>query len=561
METDPKRLLLIFALQNAVRYNNVPKAGTVLSTLMGKYPEYRAMAKEISRELPPILAEVESLSPEERRERLQELAPELLGEPGVRRGEKEGLPPLENAEGGVVMRFAPNPSGPLHLGHSRAAYLNDYYVRRYGGRYLLRIEDTDPRRIEEGNYNLVLSDVEWLELSITDIIYQSDRMEIYYDHAHELISKGGAYVCTCDADRFRSLKREGVQCPCRERTIEENLDLWQRMLDGAFYEGMVTVRVKTDLDHPDPAMRDFSIFRIVDTPPHPRVEVHVYPLMNFSVAVDDHLLGVTHVIRGKDHIANTRRQRYLYDYFGWNTPKYIHYGRLSIAGVVLSTSAMKEGIAAGNYSGWDDIRLGTLQAISRRGIQPEAVRNAMIAIGIGETDITFSWENLFAQNKAIIDPVANRYFFVSDPLLCTIEGAPHTNAHPILHPNEPERGSRTLPFTGSVYLPKSDIEAQTFIRLKDLFNVSVTWRGTTPTLSFAGYSLKEARAARAPIIQWLPVEHSMICTLRKPEGDLTGYCEPAVAGEIGRIVQFERVGFARIDHVTGNTVTAYYAHR
>ena len=134
--------------------------------------------------------------------------------------------------------------------------------------------------------------------------------------------------------------------------------------------------------------------------------------MNFSVVADDHLLGVTHVIRGKDHIANTRRQRYIYDHFGWEVPVYRHYGRMGIEGVVLSTSQMRLGITEGKYTGWDDIRLGTLRALARRGILPDAVKNAMLAIGIGETDISFSWDNLYAENKKLVDPVANRYFFV-----------------------------------------------------------------------------------------------------------------------------------------------------
>ena len=170
--------------------------------------------------------------------------------------------------------------------------------------------------------------------------------------------------------------------------------------------------------------------------------------MNFSVVADDHLLGVTHVIRGKDHIANTRRQRYIYDHFGWKVPVYRHYGRMGIEGVVLSTSQMRLGINEGTYSGWDDIRLGTLRALARRGISPEAVKNAMIAIGIGDVDISFSWDNLYAENRKIVDPVANRYFFVPDPVAIKINGAPDHTAHAMLHPSDPARGSRTLMFEG-----------------------------------------------------------------------------------------------------------------
>jgi glutamyl-tRNA synthetase len=560
-EPGPRDLLVMYALQNAVRHRSIPKAGTVLGSLMGNHPEYRSRAKEMAVILTDVLEEVERMTLEEREGRLTSLAPDLIAPKVQKRARESELPDLEEAEKGVVMRFAPNPSGPLHIGHARAAYLNDYYVRKYGGRYVLRIEDTDPRRIEEENYGLLLSDIEWLDLAVTETVYQSDRMDIYHEHGRRLIELGGAYVCTCEAERFRTLKLEKKACPCRSSGIEESLASWDRMLAGEFAEGTVTVRVRTDLSHPDPAMRDFSIFRIVDAPPHPRCDTRVYPLMNFSVVIDDHLLGITHVIRGKDHIANTKRQEYIYTYFGWKSPYYRHYGRMSIEGLVLSTSAIKEGIREGLYSGWDDIHLGTLKAIARRGILPEAVRNAMIDIGTGETDISFSWENLYAKSKALVDPVANRYFFIPNPERHCVENAPAQTAHALLHPNHPERGTRNLVFSGELYISAADITGHEMVRLKDLFNVRISQDEGGLRLSYAGDSLDEARAVKAPIVQWLPAGEVQSCMLRKPDGNVDGLCEPAAAAEIGKVVQFERVGFARIDAVEDGILQAYYAHR
>jgi glutamyl-tRNA synthetase len=285
--------------------------------------------------------------------------------------------------------------------------------------------------------------------------------------------------------------------------------------------------------------------------------------MIFSVVADDHLLGVTHVIRGKDHIANTRRQRYIYDHFGWKVPVYRHYGRMGIEGVVLSTSQMRLGIKEGTYSGWDDIRLGTLRALARRGILPDAVKNAMLAIGIGETDISFSWDNLFSENRKIIDPIANRYFFVPDPVTVTIHAAPHVTTKALLHPADEKRGVRTLSFTGALILPAAELtdKTRTLLRLKDLFNVSVEYDHGRPHVTYAGDSLTDARAAKAPIIQWLPVGEQVSCTLRTPEGDVAGACEPAVRDEISKVVQFERVGFAKIDSITDDGIVAYFTHK
>jgi len=559
---DPKATLFLCALQNAVKHGGVPQSGAVIGMVMGANPELRSRAKEVAGLAKEAIADVAALSPEERVTRLQSLAPEMYEAIFAKHEHKKVLPDLEHAEQGVVMRFAPNPSGPLHIGHARAAALNDAYVKQYGGRYILRIEDTDPKRVDPEAYDMVVEDIRWMGLGITECVTQSSRLEIYYDLCKQLIGLGGAYVCTCDNEEFKELKQKKTACPCRDQSVETNLALWQKMLDHTFREGEASVRVKTDLNHPDPAMRDFPAFRILDSPPHQKVRAHVYPLMNFSVVADDHLLGITHVIRGKDHIANTRRQRYIYDHFGWKVPVYRHYGRMGIEGVVLSTSQMHKGIEEGTYSGWDDIRLGTLRALARRGILPEALKNAMLAIGIGDTDISFSWDNLYAENRKIVDPIANRYFFVPDPVAISIEGAPHRVAHALLHPSDAARGVRKLPFEGTALVPAAEITPDvSMIRLKDLFNVKIAWNGTTPSFSYAGESLADARATKAHIIQWLPVQDATPCTLLTQEGEIKGMCEPQVKSELGKIVQFERTGFVKIDTVGESGVLAYFTHK
>ncbi|HJK20301.1 MAG TPA: glutamate--tRNA ligase [Methanocorpusculum sp.] len=558
-DTNIRDDIYLFALQNAVKHKSVPKAGAILGSVMGAHPELRPQAKEINAMLPEILAEVEAMSVEEREAKLTALSPEMIEKMQEKKERVHELPELPEAGNGVVMRFAPNPSGPLHLGHARASVLNDYYVKKYGGKFYYRVEDTDPKRVDPEAYDMVMEDLKWLGIGITDVVYQSDRFQIYYDLARELIKLGGAYMCTCDNDEFREKKLKKQPCPCRDLSVEENLRRFDDMLAGKYQEGEITMRVKTDIAHPDPAVRDFAAMRVLTSVKHPRrPEIFVYPLMNFSVAVDDHLLGMTHVIRGKDHIANTRRQEYIYRYFGWKMPHFYHYGRMSIAGLELSTSGMRKGINEGLYTGWDDIHLGTLRALARRGIQPEAVRAAVVDIGMGDTDISFSWENLFAQNKAIIDAEADRYFFVPDAVPVTVANAPAMEAHAPIYPNHPERGERVLSFTGSVLLPRSEIETGRMLRLKDLFNIRITGEGSA---EYAGDSLAEARAAKAPIVQWLPTDAGVPCSLLTPEGTSEGYCEVAVLNYDQKIVQFERVGFARIDSVKDGHVTAYFTHR
>jgi len=560
---DPQEVLFLCALQNAVKHGGVPQAGAVIGMVMGAHPELRSRPKEVAALAKEAVASVAALSPDERVATLKARAPEMYEAVFAKHEHRKVLPDLDGAESGVVMRFAPNPSGPLHIGHARAAVLNDAYVKHYGGRYILRMEDTDPKRVDPDAYETVIEDIKWLGLGITETVYQSHRLPLYYDICRQLIERGGAYVCTCDNERFRELKMAKTACPCRGQPVEQNLALWEKMLAHGFAEGEVTVRIKTDLLHPDPAMRDFPAFRVLDAPAHPRKpDAFVYPLMNFSVVADDHLLGVTHVIRGKDHIANTRRQRFIYDHMGWMVPVYRHYGRMGIEGVVLSTSQMRLGIREGTYTGWDDIRLGTLRALARRGISPDAVKNATLAIGIGETDISFSWDNLYSENRKIVDPVANRYFFVLDPVELHVSGAAPRTAHALLHPADAARGTRALPFTGTVVIPRTELTGGIpMIRFKDLFNVRVTWDKETPSLAYAGDSLADARAAKAPIVQWLPAQAMVPCTLRTQEGDMQGACEPAVKTELGNVVQFERVCFARIDAVSDEGVLAYFTHK
>ncbi|MDD1684523.1 MAG: glutamate--tRNA ligase [Methanoregula sp.] len=560
---DIQETLFLCALQNAVKHGGVPQAGAVIGMVMGGHPELRSRAKEVSALAKEAIEKVAVLSPEERATMLQSRAPALFAALSEKHEHKKVLPDLEKAENGVAMRFAPNPSGPLHIGHARAAALNDAYVKQYGGRYILRIEDTDPKRVDPEAYVMVVDDLKWLGLGITETVTQSDRLSLYYDLCRQLIERKGAYVCTCDNEHFRELKMAKQACPCRDQTVEKNLSLWKKMLDHEFKEGEASVRIKTDLDHPDPAMRDFPAFRILDAPPHPKVKAHVYPLMNLSVVADDHLLGVTHVIRGKDHIANTRRQKYIYDHMGWQVPVYRHYGRMGIEGVVLSTSQMRLGIKEGTYTGWDDIRLGTLRALARRGISPVAVKNAMIAIGIGDVDISFSWDNLYAENRKIVDPIANRYFFVPNPQKIEITGAPEKTAKIPLHPSDPSRGQRVQLFSGSTEIPKQDLSpGLEMVRLKDLFNVNIEWDGNSiKSTSYAGDSIADCRAKKAPIIQWSNPTY-ISCLVKTPEGDVIGKCEAAVRSEINNVVQFERFGFVRIDSVDPHGgVIAYFTHK
>lgn len=282
------------------------------------------------------------------------------------------------------------------------------------------------------------------------------------------------------------------------------------------------------------------------------------------MTIDDHMLGITHVLRGKDHLVNTERQKFLYDYLGWKQPEIIHHGLLDIVGVELSKSLIKKDIEEGKYDGWDDPRLGTLRALKRRGIRPEAIRSIMKMIGIGEVDSTFDWKNLYAENRKIIEPLANRYFFVPDPEEVWISGLPKEPSviKVPMHPDYPERGYREIRVKRSgdvvkMFIAKKDAEKLRKgdeIRLKNFCNLKIDEHEPLKA------SYVEAKNLKVPIIQWLP-EEVMGCEVIGPEGNMAGFCETNCGSlNLGETIQFERFGFCTVGGIDRNDMTFYFTH-
>ena len=554
---DIESVIRKYALQNAVQYSGKASVGAVLGKVMAENPELRSRAREISATAKSVVDAVNKMTSEDQLRALEETAPELLARESKDR--EMGLPDLQEVSGEVRMRLAPNPSGPLHLGHSRMAILNDEYVKRYGGACINRFEDTDPARVDPEGYKTIPEDLAWLGVRVDETVIQSDRFEIYYDIAKKLLEMGKAYVCTCKVEDWRELKNKKKPCPHREQPLADQLARWDKMFDGSYKPEEASLIVKTDLSHPNPAIRDFVALRIDDTP-HPRTgtKYRVYPLMNLAVAVDDHLLELTHVLRGKDHLNNTYRQEYVYDYFGWRKPVYIHYGRVSIEEAQLKKSVTAKGIQEGAYSGWDDPRLGTLRALRRRGIRPEAIRRYWVETGIKEVDIAFSWKTLYSFNRELIDDTADRYFFVSDPVKIKIEGAPDLVARAPLHPEHPERGTRDIKVgpESSVFVSRDDLLSKPKrLRLKDLCNIELEGDNA----KYAGNDLAVLKEG-VQIVHWAPMD-SLPAEVLMTDGSVkTGVAEPGVKNALGKVVQFERFAYANVERVSP-TVRCVFTHK
>jgi len=548
-----------FALQNAVFHGGKADAKAVLGRMLAEDASLRGRAQEVADHVERVVADVNRLPPEMQRTELSAIAPELLEKTTTTVGPKE-LPPLPNAvDGKVVLRLAPYPSGPLHIGNARAFVLNDAYAKKYRGKLLLVFDDTigsEDKPLLPEAFDQVREGLDWAGVEFHEVLYKSDRIPLHYEWAEKLLSTGEAYVCECDAETLRKNREAMKACVHRIQSVDETIAMWKAMLAGEYAEGEAVVRLKTDMADPNPAFRDRVLFRIAERD-HPRVgdRYRVWPMLEFSWAVDDALLGVTHVLRGKDLVMEDQMETRIWDILGIRRrPEFVHFGILRFKDLELSKSRYRKEIAAGHLTGIDDPRTWSLQSLRRRGIRPAALREFVLSFGLSLNDIEVPAETLYAENRKMIDKDANRYFFVPDPVAVEIAGLPPIeHAKAPLHPDFPGRGNRTIPVGPKVHVATEDFEKfrGKEVRLKDFCNVVLDHRAR-----FVSLENKDI-----PKIQW--VTHGVNVHLVLPDGsESRGLGEPLVASlKVDDVVQFERVGFARIDHVSKAEVRAFFAHR
>jgi glutamyl-tRNA synthetase len=545
------------AIQNRLQYGKADERA-VLGKVLSEVLDAKEDIKGLMRVIKSIVYEINNLDGKvlEKYELSRERAEKTIGLklPGNPRG--------------VIMRFAPNPNGPATLGSARGIVVNSELAGKYDGKFILRFDDTDPKNKKPllKAYEWYLQDCEWLGAKPDEVYYASDRISLYYEYAERLISLGKAYVCFCSQEGFKKLRDGKMECPHRGQSSEENQGLWERMLSGRYEDGECVLRIKTDIKHKDPALRDWVAFRIVREN-HPRVgkKFIVWPMLDFESAIEDHLLEVTHIIRGKDLIDSEHRQRFIYNYLGWEYPATMHWGRISVAEFGrFSTSKLRELIENGEYAGWDDPRLPTLLALRRRGISPEAVIKLMVGLGINETDVSISMENIFSENRKIMDPRANRYFFVEEPVELLVGNAPEKTVGIPLHPSFPERGQREFELnagcSGDLRLfisarDNEELRPGQEIRLMNLFNVEV---------SSVGKELKAIYLDKKNLdvykIHWL--HDHLNAEVIMPDRTAKGFCETSCRDlDVGEVIQFERFGFVRLDRMEDEGLSFYFGHR
>jgi glutamyl-tRNA synthetase len=560
------------ALFNALKHDGDADVGAVMGPLMGENPDFRPHGNTVPGVVAPVVQRVNEMETAEKRARLEELAPERVAElDAEEEGEEHTLPDLPNAEAydEVRMRAAPNPNGPWHIGHARMPAVIGTYKDRYDGAFVVRFDDTDPetKRPDLDAYDAILDDIGYLGFDPDEVVKASDRVETYYEYARDLIDAGGAYTCSCSGADFSDLKNAGEACPHRDKPVDETHEEFDAMVAGEYTSGEMVLRVRTDIEHKNPALRDWVAFRIVDTP-HPREEASAFrcwPMLDFQSGVDDHLLGITHIIRGIDLQDSAKRQRFVYDYFDWDYPEVIHWGHVNVDAydVKLSTSTLKAKIDAGELDGWDDPRAPTLASLRRRGIRGQAVVEAMVELGTSTSNVDLSMSSLYAKNRELVDDASDRCFFVRDGVEKAIVAGPAAGEPPV-HPDYEERGRRHIPVAGAVLVEPDDVPPNgERVWLKGYGCV----RHTRDAFEFTGDDIDVVREGDVDVVHWVPADGSLPVRMRTMDGDVTGQAEPGFADtDVDEVVQFERIGFVRVDEVaedgaaSGDESLVYFAH-
>ena len=260
-------LILRYTLENALKYNGKANTGAVIGKILQEKPELKSNIQELSKRIQDIVKKVNSMSIEEQNKELNKLGQIKHKK---HKEEKREIPRLKNVKGKVVMRFAPNPNGALSLGHCRQALWNWFFVQKYKGIYICRMDDTDPRTkvpIKEA-YSWIKNDLKWLGVKINKTVIQSKRLSIYYKYAEKLLKQGNAYICNCNVEEFRRLLEKSIECPCRNLAVQNQLERWKFMF-RKYKEGHAVLRIKTNIMHVNPAVRDWPAFRIVEKSLHP----------------------------------------------------------------------------------------------------------------------------------------------------------------------------------------------------------------------------------------------------------------------------------------------------
>jgi len=371
--------------------------------------------------------------------------------------------------GRVHTRFPPEPNGYLHIGHAKAVCLSFGIAEEFNGLCNLRFDDTNPMKEEQEYIDAIIRDVKWLGFDWGDRLYfGSDYFEQMYQYAVELINKGKAYVCDLTAEQIRqyrgTLTEPGKNSPYRDRSVEENLDLFERMRAGEFEDGCRTLRAKIDMASPNLNMRDAVMYRILHAS-HPRTgdKWYIYPTYDWAHGLEDSIEGITHSICTLEF----ENHRPLYDWFleqlGVHHPRQIEFARLNLTYTVMSKRKLQQLVSEGLVSGWDDPRMPTIAAMRRRGYSPQSIRDFCTRIGVNKFNSTVDIALLEHCLRQDLNKCSPRVMAVLKPLKVIIDNYPEGKIEymqAVNNPEDPAAGTRDVPFSRNLYIETDDFMEQ-----------------------------------------------------------------------------------------------------
>ncbi len=568
MDDELKRVIRGIALLNASEHDGKTRNDSIISKVIGTKPELRSRIKDVIPLISQTVIDVNKLSVESQKEEIASKYAELLiVKP---KQERIGLPPLEGAEqNNVITRFPPEPNGYPHIGHAKASIIDEEYAKMYGGKLILRFDDTNPEKERLEYYAAIKVGLDWLGVKYDLIKNTSDDMEIIYQKAKELIDMDNAYVCTCDKETISKNRREMLPCKCRAGNRDQNNTRWNKMFDK-FKPGEAIVRFRGDMNSENTVMRDPTLLRIIDES-HPihKDKYRVWPNYDLAVAIEDSIDGITHAFRTKEYELRTELYYALLDKLNMRKPKMMEFSRLEFEGMPVSKRVLKPLVEEGKVSGFDDPRLPTLEGLRRRGIVPEAIRKFVLSLGFTKSDTMPPFETLESFNRKIIDPKSVRLFIVFDPVKLTVTNNNLTEIEISNHPQN-DMGKRRIGIDGNFYIPGNDVKTLKIgdeIRLLELYNIKITKIGSEIEGEITGTDYKPDISK----IQWIsrnnPVNIEVLISdvlfINDQFNENSLQIKQAITEQyylelnVGAEIQFVRFGYCRKDSAN----QAIYTHK
>ena len=559
MDDEIKKEIRKFALQNAFEHEGKTQDKIILAKILGNKPEFRTKVKEIVGDISEIVSSVNNISLEEQRKEIEEKFPEVLI-PKEKIEEREGLPPLKNAEQGkIITRFPPEPNGYPHIGHAKAAIINSEYAKMYGGKCILRMDDTNPEAERMEYHAAIKVGLDWLGIEFDIIKNTSDDMEFFYEKGMELINSGKAYVCTCKREAISNNRKERKACKCSFGDAQKNAQGWEKMFEK-YKPGEAIVRFRGDMKADNAVMRDPVLFRIIEEKHYTLGEKYrVWPSYDFAVAIEDSKDGVTHAFRSKEFELRKDLINAILDELGMRKPHQDFFSRLEFKGMPISKRILKPLIEEGKVSWYDDPRLPTLEALRRRGIKPEAIRKFILSLGLTKANTLAPFDALESFNRKFVDADSIRLFMVNKPKKLRINNLPFSSVEIPNHPIK-DMGKRIIEFDDIVLISEEDsqnIKLGMQVRLLGLGNIVINKMGEI----LEGDFIENGDITNVQKIQWIPQKNAHEIKLLIPHQlfiddefnensleELVVYTEPYYLKlKEGEEIQFVRFGYCRKD--------------